>query len=387
MKTALYIHVPFCRSKCSYCDFFSVAHQGSVPDTYIAALTAEMAWRKKQFQVNAVTTVYLGGGTPSLLSEVQLKKLFDAIHRLWPDSVPDEITVEANPADITESFLQGLTACGVNRLSVGIQSVDQQVLKTLNRRSDAACVSRCLELLNTSWKGRLSLDFISGLPGLSDEQFLAGLQLGTETGADHISLYALTLEEHTVLWDQVEQGRILLDDEQNDRQWALGCDWLTSHGYRQYEVSNFARPGYEARHNTTYWLMNPYLGIGAGGTGTVGCHRWTNTTAIHDYCAFWNGTEEMDGENAVPPEETELLDEETRQTEFLMMGFRLLDGVSEKEYHRRFGGSLAERLGELWNQWESCGRAHRIPQADGDITYALTEQGILLLNRFLLDLL
>ncbi len=393
MKSALYIHIPFCRSKCSYCDFFSVAHQGKVPDAYIDSLEQEINFRCRQYDITGFTTVYIGGGTPSLLTENQISRLCSIIRSSCTGMFTGECTIEANPADITGSFLSALMNNGINRLSVGIQSVDQQVLKTLNRRSDADCIQRCLELLKTQWIGsgrHLSLDFISGLPGLSDDAFIAGLAQGTAAGADHLSLYALTLEEGTVLYRQVEEDLVTLDEEQNDRQWELGCDYLKSHGFQQYEVSNFSKPDCHSRHNCTYWHMEPYLGIGAGGTGTIGSDRWTNSSNIHEYVKFWTSQVAGDsfGDSSVCiPQEYEFLDGKTQEEEFLMMGFRLLEGVSAEEYYKRFGKKLADRLGLLWDTWESRGKGIRYTSAEGETMYALTQEGILVLNRFLLNLL
>ncbi len=387
MIASLYFHIPFCRSKCSYCDFFSVGYQGNISDEYLQALINELSYRVKQSGIDSVHTVYLGGGTPGLLTDSQFFMLFSSLKEVIPGFAPEEITVEANPADITEPFLSTIRKCGVNRLSVGIQTLDDQVLRSLNRRSDAECIQHCLDLLGNKWVGNnthLSLDFISGLPGLSDEVFLKGLSDGYETGADHISLYALTLEAGTALYREVQSGKTTVDDDQNDRQWELGADFLRKKGYTQYEVSNFSLPGCHSKHNCTYWHMNPYLGIGAGGTGTVGSYRWTNTNDIKSYIEFWNS---VNHENRSLPEQTELLDDEIRETEFLMMGFRLLEGVSSHEYYRRFGRNLSERLSPIWNQWEEKKLAQITITSNGDSMYALTLQGILLLNRFLLEIL
>lgn len=403
--SSLYIHIPFCRSKCSYCDFFSVPQAGALPDSYISALCSNIVFRCRQFSVTKLDTVYIGGGTPSLLSPEQLNRILGAVRSAAPLSSDAEITMEANPADITQEMLASLEEAGVNRLAAGIQSVDHDVLAALGRRSDAARVEQTLRILETEWlsdaglssKGeaqgrrrRLSLDLIAGLPGLSDEAFEQGVRRIIETGADHVSLYSLMLEEGTRLERDVSLGKVAYSDEANDRQWIRGRDMLVSAGYIQYEVSNFARPGFESRHNSVYWHMQDYLGTGAGGAGTVGSYRWTEAPDIAAFTAWWN---RPDGE---PPADVELLEDETREFEFLMMGFRLLEGVSSREYGRRFGKSLAERLGAepsekaddaLFADWQKRGLARTYSTADGDTRYALTAEGILLLNQFLEALL
>lgn len=385
--SSLYIHIPFCRSKCSYCDFFSVPEKGALPDSYISALCNNIAFRCREFSVSKLDTVYIGGGTPSLLAPEQLTRILTAVREAAPLSPDVEITMEANPADITSELLAFLDSAGINRLSVGIQSVDEKVLATLGRRSDAERVEQALKLLETEWlsgagkRHRLSLDLIAGLPGLSDEAFCRGVERVMATRADHISLYSLMLEEGTRLEKQVSEGEVAYSDEANDRQWIMGRDMLSAAGFAQYEVSNFARPGFESRHNTVYWHMQNYLGTGAGGTGTVGSYRWTEDADIAAYTAWWNSPE---GE---PPAEVEHLDDETREFEFLMMGFRLLEGVSAREYEKRFGKSLAERLGGLFDDWQRRGLACTYSTDDGDTRYALTADGILFLNQFLEALL
>lgn len=384
-SSSLYIHIPFCRSKCSYCDFFSVPESGTLPDSYISALCNNISFRCRQFSVSKLDTVYIGGGTPSLLAPEQLNRILFAVRESAPLSPDAEITMEANPADITSELLAFLDSAGINRLSVGIQSVNQQVLAALGRRSDAERVEQTLKLLETEWLSdaghRLSLDLIAGLPGLSDESFKRGVERVMATGADHISLYSLMLEEGTRLEKQVSEGAVSYSDEDNDRQWIMGRDMLTEAGYTQYEVSNFARPGFESRHNTVYWHMQNYIGTGAGGTGTVGSYRWTEAADIAAYTAWWNSPE---GE---PPAEVEHLDDETREFEFLMMGFRLLEGVSAREYEKRFSRSLAERIGALFADWQRRSLARTYSTKEADTRYALTADGILLLNQFLEALL
>lgn len=382
--SSLYIHIPFCRSKCSYCDFFSVPEKGALPESYISALCNNIAYRCRQFSVSRLNTVYIGGGTPSLLSQQQLTRILTAVREAAPLSPDAEITMEANPADITSELLAFLDSAGINRLSAGIQSVDEKVLAALGRRSDAERVEQALKLLETEWLPhghRLSLDLIAGLPGLSDDAFRRGVERVIATGADHISLYSLMLEEGTRLEKQVSEGEVSYSDEDNDRQWIMGRDMLTEAGYKQYEVSNFARAGFESRHNTVYWHMQDYLGTGAGGAGTVGSYRWTEAADIAAYTAWWNAPE---GE---PPADVELLDDKTREFEFLMMGFRMLEGVSACEYEKRFGKSLADRLDGLFADWQHRGLARTYSTLEGDTRYALTADGILLLNQFLEALL
>ena len=398
----LYIHIPFCRSKCSYCDFFSIpsACSKAIPDSYIDALKKELEYRCNDYKIESWKTVYFGGGTPSLLVPEQLRELFDFVRSVVPGGIADdaEITIEANPADINQSFLETIADVGVNRLSLGIQCCSQKVLAFLGRRSDAETVSAALECIGKFWCGsprRFSADLIAGLPFLSDEDFLEGVETVIRSGADHVSLYSLMVEEGTPLWKQVRSGDAPCTDEDAERQWFLGKERLEKNGIMQYEVSNFARPGYESRHNTAYWHMEDFIGIGAGASGTVGCERWTGVCSVPEYTAAWSAFQTAGfadnsdfGTSPHIPQEAETLDEETREYEFLMMGFRLRSGVSASEYKKRFGKELAERIGAengLFAEWEKQGRAVRFKK-DGDTFFALNGPGLMLLNRFLTEL-
>ena len=428
----LYIHIPFCRSKCSYCDFFSIPSDGTkaIPDSYINALKTELEYRCNVYKIESWKTVYLGGGTPSLLLPEQLRDLFDFVRGVVPGGIENEaeITIEANPADINRDFLDCIADVGVNRLSVGIQCCSQKVLAFLGRRSDAETVSSALECIGRFWCGqiecgsdsfecawreftqrgcgrsvsprrgnrrRFSADLIAGLPFLSDEDFLEGVETVIQSGADHVSLYSLMVEEGTPLWKQVRSGDAPCTDEDAERQWFLGKERLKKNGIMQYEVSNFARPGYESRHNTAYWHMEDFIGIGAGASGTVGCERWTGVCSVPEYTAAWSEFQKArfahkSDCSASPriPQEIETLDAATREYEFLMMGFRLRSGVSASEYRKRFSKELSERIGSengLFAEWEKQGRAVRF-QKDGDTFFALNAPGLMLLNRFLTEL-
>ena len=413
----LYIHIPFCRSKCSYCDFFSIptACEKAVPDSYIDALKTDLEYRCSLYEIDSWRTVYVGGGTPSLLLPEQLASLFSFVRNAVPGGIADdaEVTIEANPADINRDFLSYIADAGVNRLSVGIQSCCERVLKFIGRRADAETVLTALDCIGKHWKcgsdRRFSADLIAGLPFLSDAVFLEGIDRIIRAGADHVSLYSLMIEEGTPLWKQVRSGDAPCTDEEAERQWFLGKERLEKAGILQYEVSNFARPGFESRHNTAYWHMEDFIGIGAGASGTVSDIRWTGVQSVKEYMAGWNEVRrgaasdvsgdtssllraDSGGMRGVPeqavPEEFEKLDEATREYEFLMMGFRLRSGVSASEYKRRFGKELPERLGAengLFSEWENRGRAVR-REKDGDTFFALTADGLMLLNRFLTEL-
>lgn len=384
------MHIPFCRTKCAYCDFFS-RPAGGVPDEYIDAVCAQArcvarsrscAWR----------TIYIGGGTPSLLSAAQLERLCTELLRSGAGgSSPDEFTVELNPDDITREKLRALERSGVDRISIGVQSLHDAALRCIGRRCTRASTRAALDMVRGVWQRRLNLDVISGLPAQSDSEFLASLLDVIAYNPDHISLYALTLEEGTRLARAVFAGEIPYDEDAADAQWIAGRDILTRSGFTQYEISNFARGGSVSVHNSLYWSLHDYVGVGAGACGTFygQALRYTNTTDIAGYTRCWLG--ECPERIGLWPADKERLDARAVEFEFLMLGLRTRAGVNSADYAARFGAvygvPLERRLGVdtergLFSRLIAEGRAGRRPAASGT-DYFLTESGMLFLDRYL----
>lgn len=398
----LYVHIPFCLKKCDYCDFFSCV-SSSVPDLYVDALLKELEFRVKKYSVNTFRTIYIGGGTPSLLSSNQMKRLLNGINCYCKFS-PLEVTYEMNPETITEEKLKILEECGVTRISVGVQSLNNSALKAVGRHcTREACLEGLLKIKKL-WKKDLNLDVIAGLPNQSTKDFLSSLNEIISYNPSHISMYTLTVEEGTPLYENIQNG-FLLDDDLSDVQWLKGKEILRKNGYFEYEVSNFSKIGKESQHNMLYWQQQNYIGIGSGGCGTVYSNadcftgfRWTGTDSIGDYVKFWTCKETLQSlDLGLIPEENEVLDEETLEFEFLMMGLRTLKGVSEKEYALRFShcdpwyGNLEKRLcgdnaNSLWNKFVLEGKAYSYFIQNEGKFYALKEEGLLFLNALLLEL-
>ena len=268
----IYIHVPFCHRKCTYCAFFSRPGGGKLAmQNYVDHLLEEMETRKGE-QLHPVRTVYFGGGTPSILPLEELQRIIYALYRYFDLSQVEEVTLEANPEDLTLDYLQGLKDLGfINRLSIGIQSLDDKMLRLMGRRHSAQQALDAVENAHAVGFHNLSVDFIYGLP--QNSQFSTfNFQLIT-----HVSAYALTVEPGTALSVQVEQGRVALpSDDEVVRQYYVLHDILQNSGFEQYEVSNYARPGFESRHNSRYWNRTPYLGLGPGAHSFDGIHRRWN---------------------------------------------------------------------------------------------------------------
>lgn len=396
MEISLYVHVPFCRQKCDYCDFFSIPSNRAscvCPDEeYVRSVLNEIRFYVKKYSVSRWKTVYIGGGTPSQLGANLLFELVSGIKNAVSDKTTDEFTVEMNPEDLTEDILNSAQKAGMDRISIGIQALDQKALDSVNRHCPLQTAISSLELLQKKWKKKISVDFIAGLPGQTYSSFKKQFEtVFNFKKIDHISLYSLTLEENTPLYKKIESGKIKWNQQKTDRMWILGRRILKEKGFIQYEVSNFARTGAESIHNKVYWHLENYIGCGSGACGSVYgevSERWTNTCSIKNYENFWLN---FNSESEIPESirQVEKIDLQTQEFEWLMMGFRLFEGVCSEEFKKRFGKSLEERIGVkdgLFFEWSKKQLA-RSYKKDGKTFYALNERGLMLLNLFLESLL
>ena len=383
---SLYIHIPFCLSKCTYCDFYSIPCGSGVPDSYVDALLREASYRAENTGSDSWRTIYVGGGTPSLLTDVQTERLFAGLAGIAGGKLPREVTVECNPSDVTPEKLAAFEKSGVTRLSCGIQSFSGKVLENVRRRSSADDVRRALACIRRYWHGIFSADMISALPGETDESFTAGLASLLDYEPDHVSLYSLTLEQETPLGDKILSGKQSYDFDLADAMWISGRDYLCSRGYAQYEVSNFCIKGKECLHNKAYWNQEDYIGCGAGATGTLYGSRGavsvreTNTRNIAAYTGFWLHTGKI--QRAEIPSETEYISSGTAGFEFFMMGLRTASGVCRETYEEKFGTAFPQKAEQLFADWGKNGRCIEY-EKDSRRFYALTDSGMLFLNEFL----
>ena len=357
MISSIYIHIPFCKTKCEYCDFFSVpCGNTEISEEYVVSLLNELEFRLKFYNIDSIFTVYIGGGTPSLLKNHQIKKIMDKIYSVGN---PVEVTMEVNPDDISEELLSCMQEVGINRISCGIQSLDDEVLHCVKRRGCAQSVWESLKLIKDKWKGVFSVDLISALPNQSEQSFLSGLKKVISLQPDHVSMYALTIEESTPLGKKIESGDLVYDYEKADDIWLLGRDLLLESGYLHYEVSNFSKEGFFCKHNLVYWDLKDYIGVGSGATGTVYSNkskRWTNITNIEDYISFWS---KYDSESSfVDTSSVELVEEidlGTQIFEFFMMGLRMLKGVAYEDFVQRFNMPFPDKFLNIFNKWQKKG--------------------------------
>ncbi len=378
---ALYIHIPFCVSKCTYCDFFSVS-QISVPDSYVSALIKELKHKIDIHKIKSFYSVYFGGGTPSLLSKKQISNLLENILPFTTDKT--EISFECNCDDISLDFLEFLNEVGITRLSVGVQSFNEMSLSCIKRRAKRQESLNAIKIIsefsskNPQKKLTFSLDFISGLPFSTETSIIEDLKVAIENKIPHISLYSLTLEEKTPLYKQISSGKIDFDENLASEQWILGRDFLLQNGYNEYEISNFAISGFESKHNSFYWQEKDYIGIGSGAVETIFSKdgksgiRKTNSTNIEEYIKT----------SPNHSFEIEELDFNTVYFEYLMTGFRTAKGVNSKDFFNRFGIKLEDIFQDNFFKYVEQNKA-----VISNENYYFLPDGMLFLNQFLVEIL
>lgn len=331
-KAGLYIHIPFCLSKCAYCSFYSIKSINLVPD-YLAALKKEITFYRKLF--SSFDTIYIGGGTPSLLTAGQLAGIFSIIHKMYKIAANAEITLEANPGDISPEYLKALRSMGINRLNIGIQSFDDKLLKFLERRHSAQEAIAAIEAARKAGFTNLGIDLIYGVHGSGIKSWENTLQKGASFSPEHISCYQLLLDAQTPLYKQyVKEGFHLLTETQELKFFLTTAGKMENAGYIHYEISNFARrKNLQSRHNMKYWRHVPYLGLGPGAHSFLEQKRWWNKSSVKNYL------QEI-AAGKMPLENSEELSLEQLQLEALFLGLRTKAGINLKLYQRKYGMDL-----------------------------------------------
>jgi oxygen-independent coproporphyrinogen-3 oxidase len=327
----LYIHIPFCLRKCAYCGFYSITDRSLIPD-YLAALRREMdlyrGWTA------SFDTLYIGGGTPSVLPEGDLEGLIADIRTAFTITTDAEITVEANPADITESFLAALRRSGVNRLNIGVQSFDDDILNFLGRRHNQKQSEEAIAAARRAGIENIGIDLICGVPGQQMDVWFSTLRAAVALCPDHLSCYQLTREEGTPLAESCSRGEVLLPEEAVQADFFCNTSkFLEENDYLHYEVSNFARPGRESRHNRKYWNHAPYLGLGPAAHSFSGRERCWNHCSVDAYISALESGQE-------PVESREILSNEQLRLEALFLGFRTRRGICLGTLKIRYGMDL-----------------------------------------------
>lgn len=370
----LYVHIPFCARKCDYCDFLSAPADTATKQKYVQALICEIKSRKREFADYEVTTVFVGGGTPSILAGEEISRIFKALRESFAFREDLEITMEVNPGTVTEEKFQFWKKAGVNRLSIGLQSADDRELKLLGRIHTFADFLYTYETARKSGFANINIDLISALPGQSVSAWERTLRKAAELSPEHISAYSLIIEEGTPFYrrygaskedgapgdaespgyekagasggESVCDGKRYpaLPDEETDRLiYKTTGEILREYGYVRYEISNYAKEGYACRHNLGYWERKEYLGLGLGAASLVNETRFKNTEELETYLEIF-GEEKREYPSAVT--ERERLDKKEQMEEFMFLGLRKMKGISQREFARQFGETLEEVYGE-----------------------------------------
>ena len=344
MRCALYIHFPFCVKKCAYCDFASIAGSCIPPEEYVAGVDREMELRADLLlDPVSAETLYIGGGTPSLLPPELVARLITTARNCYALAPDAEVTLEANPGTVTAKTLAGYREAGVNRLSLGVQSFDDRMLAVLGRVHSVTEARDAFVETRAAGFDNISLDLMHSLPGQTKSEWEETLALAVELRPDHISAYGLTVEEGTPLYRLQEEGRLLLpDDEDGALMYRMTADILAAAGYEQYEISNFALPGCRSRHNQVYWRRQPYLGFGAAAHSflcapTFG-RRWRNPNDPSEYLR-------VIAAGLLPEEEILLLTRREAMAETFFLGLRTTDGVDTDLFQETFGESVEQVYG------------------------------------------
>ncbi|MEE8392105.1 MAG: radical SAM family heme chaperone HemW [Anaerolineae bacterium] len=373
MQVAIYIHIPFCRSRCTYCDFNTYAGLGTLLPAYVAAVCQEIKLAGERWGHLIVPTIYFGGGTPSILPPDLLAELLHALRSTFHVSQDAEITLEANPGTVNANRLRQLRTSGMNRLSLGVQSAHDDELGLLGRIHTWAEAVETVKAARGADFDNLSLDFIFGLPGQTLARWKETLDAALALSPEHLSLYCLIIEENTPLAKQIAQSPIAPPDpDLAAEMYELAEKTLAEAGFFHYEISNWARANlkpYVCRHNLTYWRNEPWLGIGAGAHSWLDKRRWANARHPREYIAALE-------QNNIPITETETIDQRMEMGETMMMGLRLAEGINDIRFRARFGIGLEKVFGEELTRLKDLG----LLEWDGD-TARLTERGRLLGNQ------
>ena len=367
------MHIPFCKQACNYCNFHFTTSLRYKSDL-VQALCKELELQQPQLKGEGVQTIYFGGGTPSLLTLEECQQVLDTIHKLYEVQPGAEITLEGNPDDITPEKLAGWKAAGINRLSVGVQSFFEEELHWMNRAHNAGQAHQCIENIRKAGFDNYTIDLIYGSPLLNDEQWEQNVQTAINYGIPHLSCYALTVEERTPLHKQINQQlKQDVDNEKQARQFILLMQWLRAAGYEHYEVSNFAKPGFRSRHNSSYWRGEKYIGIGPSAHSYDGRARTWNIANNNAYIQAIN--------SGKVPGETEVLTEVQKLNEYIMISLRTMEGIDTGRVAKQWGQNTTVRLEQQLQRYV----VNRLVEKR-ESSYVLTDEGMLRADGIASDL-
>ena len=370
----IYIHIPFCKKRCTYCDFYTEVAPKLIP-TLVDSIVKELYIRKDYLQNEPIHTIYFGGGTPSILSKAQFLKIFETIYSIYSVNKDAEITFEANPDDLTMEFLNSIRTLAFNRISIGIQSFDDEDLKMINRRHSAKQAIDAVKNSQNVGFNNISIDLIYGLPFQTLEKWEKQLNTALNLQIQHVSAYGLTYEEATELWKQRENGKVKsVDDETMNEMYLLLVKKMKENGFEAYEISNFATQGFRSSHNSSYWKQDSYLGIGPSAHSYNLSSRQWNVASITEYIlAIENNT------GFFEREELTLFD---RYNDYVMVSLRTSEGINLTFLEQKFGSELAMYCFENIKPYI---QSNKVSHSDNKLRLNL--EGIMISNQILIQLM
>lgn len=340
--SGIYIHIPFCASKCIYCGFYSVAGTRQ-RDLFLSALKREIEFRHDYLTTGVIRTLYFGGGTPTLLTFPEWESLLNTLHNHFDLSQLEEITAEGNPEQLTVNYCRNLLQLGINRLSIGVQSFQGHVLNFMGRRHTAQEAKQAVENAVNAGFRNISIDLIYGVSECSDEQWVNDVHTALSLPIQHLSCYALTSEENSILYKQIQNRKHApIDDEQAARQYTILLEALAQSNFHHYEVSNFAVAGYESKHNASYWNHTPYIGLGPSAHSFNGYSRQWNPASINNYA--------KNLDQGILYEEQEVLTRNDRLNELILLSLRTHNGINLCQLEQQFGNSARHQLENHFRQ-------------------------------------
>lgn len=378
--SGLYIHIPFCKTRCIYCGFFSTVGE-SMKDRYVDALCDELKMRRNYIG-DAVRTIYIGGGTPSQLSEKNIEKIIDTIYKYYDVEAAEgmdvpEMTMECNPDDVDSNFASFIANTPINRISMGAQSFSDEMLRFAGRRHDSSQIHLAVERLRKADIGNISIDLMFGFPGETEQIWQDDLRKAIELDVEHLSAYSLMFEEGTPLYKMLQDGRVKeIDEDLSLSMFNTLLDTMNEAGFEHYEISNFARQGFRSRHNSSYWHDIPYLGVGASAHSFNGTSRQWNVCDVKQYISYiCSGS---------VPAEVEVLSKDSRFDDIVMTSLRTREGINLEGIRDKFGTDYLEFIEREARKHVESGL---LRYDDGGKRLALTRKGIFVSDDIMADLM
>lgn len=377
-ELGIYVHIPFCCSKCYYCDFNSYVNQLDITQRYVEYIKKEIDLYSDKGDQCSVKTIFFGGGTPSLIDGKYIYEIIEHIKKTFKADSIEEITIECNPKTLDDEKLAIYIRSGVNRISLGLQTLNNKLLKSIGRIHSVEDFYETYSLVRKWGIENVNVDIMFNLPQQSLKDIEDTLKGIIDLGVEHISYYSLKLEENTPFYSLYNKEKLTLPDEETEREmYSRGIDILEENHYTHYEISNFAKKGYECKHNLIYWQVKPYIGLGLSAHSNMDGKRYGNVTSFKDYF------EKIDL-GVIPIEEEENIDDEMEMAEYMILGLRLMEGVDCQLFSQRFGKDVFELYGEKLVLLERQGL---LDISEDRKNISLTKRGFDLSNQVFMELL